>query len=108
MGKLFNAEIMDFNQIKNLLLLQNMKHEYSSKGKKKIAIKIVDVLVEEYFRELRCGGRSMKHPCSNATSILDCYLERQQICWHFAKSQNILREHIKKDWLFYINHSWKP
>lgn len=47
-GKLFNAEIMDLPDKKNLVSAI-YEHEYKSKGKYKLAIKIVDVLGEEYF-----------------------------------------------------------
>lgn len=47
-GELFNAEIMDLPDKKSVIAAK-YEHEYSSKGKKKIAIKIVDVLGEEYF-----------------------------------------------------------
>lgn len=47
-GELFNAEIMDLPDKKSVIVAK-YEHEYASKGKKKIAIKIVDVLGEEYF-----------------------------------------------------------
>ncbi len=47
-GKLFNAEIMDLPDKKNLISAI-YEHEYKSKGKYTLAIKIVDVLGEEYF-----------------------------------------------------------
>lgn len=47
-GKLFNAEIMDIPDKKNLISA-TYEHEYKSKGKYTLAIKIVDVLGEEYF-----------------------------------------------------------
>lgn len=47
-GELFNAEIMDLPDKKSVIAAK-YEHEYSSEGKKKIAIKIVDVLGEEYF-----------------------------------------------------------
>ncbi len=47
-GDLFNAEIMDLPDRKSVITAK-YKYEYDSKGKKKIAIKIVDVLGEEYF-----------------------------------------------------------
>jgi DNA modification methylase len=47
-GKLFNAEIMDLPDKKNLVSAI-YEYEYKSKGKYKLAIKIVDVLGEEYF-----------------------------------------------------------
>ena len=47
-GDLFNAEIMDLPDKKSVITAK-YEHEYNSKGKKKIAIKIVDVLGEEYF-----------------------------------------------------------
>lgn len=47
-GKLFNAEIMDLPDKKNFVSAI-YEHEYKSKGKYKLAIKIVDVLGEEYF-----------------------------------------------------------
>jgi DNA modification methylase len=47
-GKLFNAEIMDLPDKKNLVSAV-YEHEYKSKGKYTLAIKIVDVLGEEYF-----------------------------------------------------------
>ena len=47
-GKLFNAEIMDLPDKKNLVSAV-YEHEYPSKGKYTLAIKIVDVLGEEYF-----------------------------------------------------------
>lgn len=47
-GKLFNAEIMDLTDKKNLVSAI-YEHEYKSKGKYTLAIKIVDVLGEEYF-----------------------------------------------------------
>ncbi len=47
-GKLFNAEIMDIPDKKNLVSA-TYEHEYTSKGKYTLAIKIVDVLGEEYF-----------------------------------------------------------
>lgn len=47
-GKLFNAEIMDLPDKKSLIS-GTYEHEYKSKGKYTLAIKIVDVLGEEYF-----------------------------------------------------------
>jgi len=47
-GKLFNAEIMDIPDKKDLIS-GVYKYEYKSKGKYSLAIKIVDVLGEEYF-----------------------------------------------------------
>jgi DNA modification methylase len=47
-GKLFNAEIMDIPE-KKYLVSTVYEHEYKSKGKYTLAIKIVDVLGEEYF-----------------------------------------------------------
>jgi len=47
-GKLFNAEIMDIPDKKNLISA-TYEYEYKSKGKYTLAIKIVDVLGEEYF-----------------------------------------------------------
>jgi site-specific DNA-methyltransferase (adenine-specific)/adenine-specific DNA-methyltransferase len=47
-GDLFNAEIMDL-PTKRELIKTNYSWEYSKKGKYTVAIKIVDVLGEEYF-----------------------------------------------------------
>lgn len=47
-GRLFNAEIMDIPNKKNLVSA-TYEYEYKSKGKYTLAIKIVDVLGEEYF-----------------------------------------------------------
>lgn len=47
-GDLFNAEIMDL-PTKRELIKANYSWEYSKKGKYTVAIKIVDVLGEEYF-----------------------------------------------------------
>jgi DNA modification methylase len=47
-GKLFNAEIMDLPDKKSVVKA-NYEYTYSSGGKKTVAIKIVDVLGEEYF-----------------------------------------------------------
>lgn len=47
-GKLFNAEIMDLPDKKSVIA-GKYEYEYDKKGKQKIAIKIVDVLGEEYF-----------------------------------------------------------
>ena len=47
-GKLFNAEIMDLPSKKELIKA-NYNWEYPKKGKYTVAIKIVDVLGEEYF-----------------------------------------------------------
>jgi site-specific DNA-methyltransferase (adenine-specific)/adenine-specific DNA-methyltransferase len=47
-GKLFNAEIMDLPS-KKKLVSAIYEYEYKSKGKYTLAIKIVDVLGEEYF-----------------------------------------------------------
>lgn len=45
-GKLFNAEIMDLPSKKEVI---KGEYEFDYKGKGEIAIKIVDVLGEEYF-----------------------------------------------------------
>lgn len=47
-GDLFNAEIMDLPDKKSVIA-GKYEYEYDKKGKQKIAIKIVDVLGEEYF-----------------------------------------------------------
>lgn len=47
-GELFNAEIMDLPDKKSVIA-GKYEYEYDKKGKQKIAIKIVDVLGEEYF-----------------------------------------------------------
>src|SRR3989338_8037593 len=47
-GKLFNAEIMDLPTKKELIKAR-YNWEYPKKGKYKVAVKIVDVLGEEYF-----------------------------------------------------------
>lgn len=47
-GDLFNAEIMDLPE-KNELIKANYTWNYNKKGKYTVAIKIVDVLGEEYF-----------------------------------------------------------
>jgi hypothetical protein len=47
-GNLFNAEIIDVPQ-KNDLIKGEYVLEYAKKGKTTVAIKIVDVLGEEYF-----------------------------------------------------------
>jgi DNA modification methylase len=47
-GKLFNAEIMDLPTKKELIKAK-YGWEYPKKGKYTVAVKIVDVLVEEYF-----------------------------------------------------------
>lgn len=47
-GKLFNADIIDV-PTKNDLIKGEYLVEYPKKGKKKLAVKIVDVLGEEYF-----------------------------------------------------------
>jgi len=47
-GNLFNAEIVDLPN-KNELIKAKYEWEYSKKGKYAVAIKIVDVLGEEYF-----------------------------------------------------------
>ncbi len=47
-GELFNAEIMDLPDKKSVVA-GKYQYEHQSVGKKKIAIKIVDVLGEEYF-----------------------------------------------------------
>lgn len=47
-GKLFNAEIIDV-PAKNELIRAEYEIEYAKKGKQTLAIKIVDVLGEEYF-----------------------------------------------------------
>ncbi|MFH1401499.1 MAG: site-specific DNA-methyltransferase [Parcubacteria group bacterium] len=47
-GKLFNAEIMDLPSKKELIK-KDYNWEYSKKGKYVVAIKIIDVLGEEYF-----------------------------------------------------------
>lgn len=47
-GKLFNAEIIDV-PAKNELIKAEYEIEYTRKGKQTLAIKIVDVLGEEYF-----------------------------------------------------------
>jgi len=48
-GKLFNAEIMDLPSKKEVI---KGEYEWESKGKSEVAIKIVDVLGEEYFEVL--------------------------------------------------------
>jgi len=47
-GKLFNAEIMDLPEKKNLISAK-YEYEYKENGKKTVAVKIIDVLGEEYF-----------------------------------------------------------
>lgn len=47
-GKLFNAEIMDLPTKKELIKTK-YSWEYSKKGKYTVAVKVVDVLGEEYF-----------------------------------------------------------
>lgn len=47
-GKLFNAEIMDLPSKKELIKA-NYEWKYIKKGKNTVAVKIVDVLGEEYF-----------------------------------------------------------
>lgn len=47
-GKLFNAEVMDLPTKKELIKAK-YSWEYPKKGKCKVAVKIVDVLGEEYF-----------------------------------------------------------
>lgn len=47
-GKLFNAEIMDLPDKKEMIKAE-YSYTYSKKGKNTVAIKIVDVLGEEYF-----------------------------------------------------------
>ena len=47
-GKLFNAEIMDL-PAKKELVKASYAWEYPKKGKYTVAVKIVDVLGEEYF-----------------------------------------------------------
>lgn len=47
-GDLFNAEIMDLPE-KNELIKANYTWSYNKKGKYTVAIKIIDVLGEEYF-----------------------------------------------------------
>jgi site-specific DNA-methyltransferase (adenine-specific)/adenine-specific DNA-methyltransferase len=47
-GDLFNAEIMDLPE-KNELIKSNYTWSYNKKGKYTVAIKIIDVLGEEYF-----------------------------------------------------------
>ncbi len=46
--KIFNAEIMDLPNKKELIKAK-YEWEYSKKGKNKVAVKIIDVLGEEYF-----------------------------------------------------------
>ena len=47
-GKLFNAEIMDLPDKKEIIKAK-YDWEYSKKGKYQVAVKVVDVLGEEYF-----------------------------------------------------------
>ena len=47
-GKLFNAEIMDLPSKKELIKAK-YSWEYPKSGKYTIAVKVVDVLGEEYF-----------------------------------------------------------
>ena len=47
-GKLFNAEIMDLPDKKSMITGQ-YAYDYPAKGKYSVAIKIIDVLGEEYF-----------------------------------------------------------
>ena len=47
-GKLFNAEILDLPEKKEVIKTK-YEWEYSKKGKYWIAVKVVDVLGEEYF-----------------------------------------------------------
>ena len=47
-GKLFNAEIMDLPEKKNLISAK-YEYEYKGNGKNTVAVKIIDVLGEEYF-----------------------------------------------------------
>ncbi|MFC1626844.1 site-specific DNA-methyltransferase [Patescibacteria group bacterium] len=48
-GKLFNAEIIDLPSKKELIKTK-YQHDYKKSGKQTVAIKIVDVLGEEYFQ----------------------------------------------------------
>lgn len=48
-GKLFNAEIMDLPNKKEVI---KGEYEWENKGKDKVAVKIIDVLGEEYFEIL--------------------------------------------------------
>jgi len=47
-GKLFNAEIMDI-PTKKEMVKGEYKYEYKKAGDYKVAVKIVDLLGEEYF-----------------------------------------------------------
>ncbi len=47
-GKLFNAEVMDFPTKKEIIKVK-YEWEYKKSGKNTVAVKIVDVLGEEYF-----------------------------------------------------------
>lgn len=47
-GKLFNAEIMDLPEKKSLISTK-YEYEYKGNGKNIVAVKIIDVLGEEYF-----------------------------------------------------------
>jgi site-specific DNA-methyltransferase (adenine-specific)/adenine-specific DNA-methyltransferase len=47
-GKLFNAEIMDLPEKKSLISAK-YEYEYKGSGKNIVAVKIIDVLGEEYF-----------------------------------------------------------
>ena len=47
-GKLFNAEIMDLPEKKEVIQA-SYSYTYSKAGKYTVAVKIVDVLGEEYF-----------------------------------------------------------
>jgi DNA methylase len=55
-GKLFNAEIMDIPDKKETIVAR-YKYEYPKKGKYTVAIKIIDVLGEEYFETFEVAAK---------------------------------------------------
>lgn len=55
-GKLFNAEIIDL-PTKKETIKGTYKHEYEKAGKETVAIKIVDVLGEEYFETFEVSAK---------------------------------------------------
>lgn len=56
-GKLFNAEIMDLPNNKKEMVKGKYEFEYKTKGKQTIAVKIIDVLGEEYFETFRIEAK---------------------------------------------------
>ena len=55
-GKLFNAEVMDFPTKKEIIKAK-YEWDYKKSGKNTVAVKVVDVLGEEYFETFEVDAK---------------------------------------------------